>query len=459
MSRSVVVVGAGLAGCDASFYLASRGIQVYLYESKRKTRNPAQKSNNLAELVCTNSLKSVDPGTGHGLLKTEMNKLGSLILEKAYLARVPAGDALAVDREKFSLLVTEELERHPLIEVIDEEVSDPMAILKKHNSDHLIISTGPLTLKSLEQWIVENICGDDLYFYDAIAPVVDADSLDYSKMYFKNRYGEVDGVDADYLNVPLDKEQYLDFVDDLKASEKVKPANFEEEKFFESCLPIDVMADRGVDTLRFSCMKPVGLETEELKPYAVIQLRKENLLGSAFNLVGFQNRLTYGEQKRIFQKLPGFSKASFVHLGSVHRNTFLNARKLLNRDLSSKKFPQMHFAGQIAGVEGYTESAAMGLYVASQIYQKICGRDVLSWPVESGIGALINYLMTAQKPIPSNINFGLLPKVELTREQRRSKKRKKLKKQLVAAKAELAFKEFEKFLDPKNGDSFICERP
>jgi methylenetetrahydrofolate--tRNA-(uracil-5-)-methyltransferase len=280
----------------------------------------------------------------------------------------------------------------------------------------------------------------DFYFYDAIAPVVDADSLDYSKLYFKDRHKELDD-SADYLNAPMNEEQYYEFVDALRTGETVKAKDFEDYKFFEACLPIDLMAQRGVDTPRFSCMKPIGLELEDgTQPYAVVQLRKENLLGSAFNLVGFQTRLTYPEQKRVFSMIPGFENAQFIHLGSVHRNSYLNAKKLLNPDMSSKLKNNIFFAGQISGVEGYTESSAMGLYVASQLARQLEGKDSISWPVETGIGALVNYLMTNDKPTPSNINFGLLPTVALSKEQRRDrKKRKKVKKQLAAQRARDSF--------------------
>ncbi len=442
ISRSVVIVGAGLAGSDAAFYLAEKGVKVFLYESKEIEKTPAQKTNHLAELVCTNSLKSTATTSAHGLLKLEMDALGSLILSEARKAAVPAGDALAVDRDQFAMGVTDKLKNHPNITYVSEIVSNPEVLQEKHQASHVIISSGPLTLKPLEEWIVQSVTDDDLYFYDAIAPVVDAESLDYDELYFMDRHQKHEGP-GDYLNIPLNEEQYYQFVDDVLKADKVPAQNFEKENFFESCLPIDVMASRGPETLRFSCMKPIGLERKgEKRSYAVIQLRKENLLGSAFNMVGFQNRLTYKEQVRIFRTLPGFKNANFLHLGSVHRNTYLNSAKLLNRDLSMKVKPTIHFAGQIAGVEGYTESAAIGLYVASQIFRKISDKESVSWPKETAIGALIEYLMTSVKPVPSNVNFGLLPSIELNREQRKSKDRKKIKKQLVSNKAQETFQSF-----------------
>ncbi len=449
----VLVVGAGLAGSEASYLLANQGVKVHLYECKRKKPLESQKSQQFAELVCTNSLKSKRPDSGHGLLKYEMEALGSLILECAKLHEVPAGDALAVEREKFSAEVTKKLCSHENITVYHDEVSDPLELAEKLKCDYIIIASGPLTSTPLQNWITEFISKDDFYFYDAIAPVVDADSLNYETLYYKDRHKEVDlesGLGADYLNVPFDKAQYEEFIEKLVTGEKVPAQNFESYQFFEACLPIDLMAERGVETARFSCMKPIGLEQEDGKrPYACIQLRRENLLGEAYNLVGFQTRLTYKEQVRIFRTIPGFEKAEFIHLGSVHRNSFLNARKLLNFDLSSKKFPQLYFAGQITGVEGYTESASMGLYSALQVLQKINGKENLRFPITTGIGALVNYIMTISKPKPSNLNFGLLPPVVLSKEERRDRKNRKKTKKLRASKR--AQEEFDSFVSQNLG--------
>ena len=438
----VLVIGAGLAGSEAAMYLARNGVSVVLVEGKTLKLNPAQKIPSFAELVCTNSLKSLDPQSAHGLLKYEMKAMGSFIIEMAQLHAVPAGDALAVDRELFSNAITSGLRSHPLIQVVELEAQDPMQLKSQFECDYVIVATGPLTSKSLEDWILKEVSGDDFYFYDAIAPVVDADSLDLTKMYFKDRHKDIEE-GGDYLNAPMTKEEYYAFVDELAKAEKVMPKDFEDWKFFESCLPIDLMAERGKDTARFSCMKPVGLEPDinGKWPYAVVQLRKENLLGSAYNLVGFQTRLTYKEQVRVFRMIPGFSEASFIHMGSCHRNSFLNAKKLLETDLKSKKFPELYFAGQITGVEGYTESASMGLYVAFQIMRRIKGEPVIQFPVETAMGALVNYIMTIDKPCPSNINFGLLPSVDLTREQMK-KDRKKVKKELVAKRAQDVFQSF-----------------
>jgi methylenetetrahydrofolate--tRNA-(uracil-5-)-methyltransferase len=319
-----------------------------------------------------------------------------------------------------------------------------MELKAQFECDYVIVATGPLTSKALEAWILKDVSEDDFYFYDAIAPVVDADTLDLSKMYFKDRH-KVQTEGGDYLNAPMTREQYYAFVEELSKAEKVPPKEFEDWKFFESCLPIDLMAERGKDTARFSCMKPIGLipdaDIEGKWPYAVVQLRKENLLGSAYNLVGFQTRLTYKEQVRVFRMIPGLEEAAFIHLGSCHRNSFLNARKLLENDLRSKKYPELYFAGQITGVEGYTESASMGLYVAFQLLRRIKGEELIKFPVQTAIGALVNYIMTIEKPCPSNINFGLLPSIDISREQRKEGG-KKLKKELVAKRAQDVFQSF-----------------
>jgi methylenetetrahydrofolate--tRNA-(uracil-5-)-methyltransferase len=442
----VLVIGAGLAGSEAAMFLARNNIQVVLVESKTVKLNPAQKNPNFGELVCTNSLKSLDPYSAHGLLKSEMRTLGSFIIECAEKHAVPAGDALAVDRDNFSAEITNMLKAHPLVKVVDLEAHDPLELKNKFECQYVIIATGPLTTKKLEEWILKEISNDDFYFYDAIAPVVDADTLDLSKMYFKDRHKDMEA-GGDYLNSAMTKEQYYAFIEELAKAEKVQPKEFEDWKFFESCLPIDLMAERGPDTARFSCMKPVGLEPDinGKWPFAVVQLRKENLLGSAYNLVGFQTRLTYKEQVRVFRMIPGLEEASFIHLGSCHRNSFLNARKLLENDLRSKKFSDIYFAGQITGVEGYTESAAMGLYVGLQLLRRIQGFEPVAFPVETAMGALVNYIMTIEKPCPSNINFGLLPSIEFTREQKKAGG-KKLKKELVAKRAQEVFQTFQSSL-------------
>ena len=425
-SIRVLVIGAGLAGAEAAHLLANHGFSVVLAECKRFNPNPAQRLSGFGELVCSNSLKSQDPNSAHGILKKEMEYFGSLILKAAHESAVPAGNSLAVDRVLFSNFITERLCNHPLIEVVEREITDPLAAAEEYNCSKVIVAAGPLASLNLSSWIKEFISADDFYFYDAIAPVVEAESLDFSKLYFKDRYKD----ERDYLNAPMNKQQYEQFITELAAAQTVPARDFEDYKFFESCLPIDVMAQRGMDTARFSCLKPLGLEPPgEEMPYAVVQLRRENLLGQAFNLVGFQTRLTHSEQLRVFRMIPGLENARFLHLGSIHRNSFLNAKALLNADFSSKKYPDLYFTGQLAGVEGYTESAAHGIYVALQILHQ--GR--LQFPVETGLGALINYVLSSFRPSPSNINFGLFPPISLQKIPR--KHRKGAKKRLIAQRA------------------------
>ncbi len=441
--KTVLIIGAGLAGCEAANLLANNGVKVKLFESKRVKKNPAQRSLDFAELICSNSLKSMDKDSAHGILKREMEQLGSLILKIAMDAKVPAGGALAVDREQFSMMITEEIEKNPNIEVFDLMVEDPIALADDYSASDVIISSGPLTDGLLLDWIKANIIKskDDLYFYDAIAPIIDSDSLDMSKLYFKDRYvdSSENREEVGYLNVPLTKDVYEEFVNDINKSSKVTATSFEKDKFFESCLPVDIMAQRGIETLRFSCMKPVGLEMENGNiPYAVIQLRRENLIGSAYNMVGFQNRMKHSDQVEIFRKIPGLERAEFLQLGSVHRNTYINARRVLNSDLSLIEYPNIYICGQLCGVEGYTESAAMGLYSAFQLLQKFKGEYYPKiFPIESAIGALVNYLMTQTRPSPSNINFGIFPSVELTKEERRDRRRrKKIKRGKISKRAE-----------------------
>jgi methylenetetrahydrofolate--tRNA-(uracil-5-)-methyltransferase len=449
-SQRVLIIGAGLAGAEAAHFLANKQVPVVLYEIKQLEESDDGETSGLGELICSNSLKSNDAGSAHGMLKHEMRGLGSLVIRAAEQFAVPAGSALAVDRHQFSRTITKTLGDHPLIElVVGAEVSDPVEVANQHGCSHTIIASGPITSQKLGEWIAKEavVNSDNLYFYDSIAPVVNADSLDVDLLYYKDRHQEsVEGQEADYLNIPLDREEYLQLVDQLVKATKVPPNKFETPKFFEGCMPIDLLAERGVDTLRFSCMKPVGLEQSDgRRPYAVIQLRRENLLGSAFNLVGFQNRLTHSEQLRIFRQIKGMEEATFLKLGSVHRNTYINAKESLDYNMQSKQIPQLFFAGQMTGVEGYTESASMGLYVAYQLWQQLVSpsEQAARWPCDTAIGALVNYIMTWERPTPSNINFGLMPPVELPAV--RGKKRweiKKLKKGLVAKRAGASFDQF-----------------
>ncbi len=449
MAHKVLIIGGGLAGSEAAYYLATHQVEVVLAEAKLIKLNPAQSLPDLAELVCSNSLKSNNPHSAHGILKQEMRALGSLILQAADACAVPAAESLAVDRKKFAQWVTEKIKHHPRIKLVAQEVTNPLQAMQDYGCDFVLIAAGPLATAGLSQWL-KSQTGEDFYFYDAIAPIVDAHTLDYSVLYFKDRYHET----QDFLNLPLNKEEYLTLVQDLVAAEKVPSKNFEKEQFYEGCLPIDLMAERGVDTLRYACLKPVGLEMPNgQRPYAVIQLRRENLLGEAYNLVGFQTRLKYGEQKRIFQKLPGLKNAEFLRYGSVHRNSYLAAAHWLNYDLSLYHLPQVRLVGQIMGVEGYTESAAMGLYGAIQLERQLRNCPPLRWPTTTAIGALLNYVQAGsravtspssgtaltttfnQHPAPSNINFGLLPPLADLPSRKLPKKEKQARLAARAAQA------------------------
>jgi len=442
--RKVLIIGAGLAGVETAYLLAEAGVKVILCESKKLKRNEAQKLDTVAELVCSNSLKSLKEESAHGLLKKEMEDFGSLMMRVGLETQVPAGDALAVDRVLFSQKIEEIIKSHPLIELKELEVEKPLDLMKVEGADFLVLSTGPMSGKSITDFICQELWDqekgqDAFFFYDAIAPIVDAETLNYERLYYKDRHQEKEG--GDYLNVPFTREEYDHFVEDILAAKKVHSHDFEEEKFFESCLPIDVMAKRGHHTLRYSCMKPIGLFpvnwTE--KPYAVLQLRKENLLGSAFNLVGFQTRLTYPEQKRIFQKMPGFENAEFITYGSVHRNFFVNAPLVLRSDLAAQKNDSIYLAGQITGVEGYTESAAMGIYVGLQILRRLQKKESLTLPPETAMGALINYLMTMERAAPSNCHWGIFPQLP---NAPRGRKKRKEKKQMLFDRAREAFIKF-----------------
>ncbi len=446
----VLIVGAGLAGCEAAYKLAQAGVDVLLFECKTYLPSEAHKLKTYAELVCSNSLKSMKEASAHGILKYEMQDLGSIILDVAQKTKVPSGDALSVDRHKFSEMITELILDHPKIQVFDEEVINPLLKMEEMGCRYGVVATGPLTSKNLDQWIIGEISSEENhYFYDAIAPVVDADSLDYTKLYFKDRYKEIQEKHEEigYLNAPMSKLEYESFIEALICADKVPPREFENYKYFEGCLPIDLMAQRGKETARFSCMKPVGLEDRNNdRPYAVVQLRKENLLGSAYNLVGFQTRLTYSEQKRVFRMIPGMEKASFFHYGSIHRNSFIGANKSLNWNFSSQIHSKLFFAGQITGVEGYTESASTGLYVAHEILNEMKGINFRKWPVETAIGALVNYVMTSSKSSPSSINFGLMPPIKLDKLQRKDKKKSIIKKEIGFRRARDKYKEFMELL-------------
>jgi methylenetetrahydrofolate--tRNA-(uracil-5-)-methyltransferase len=406
----IVVIGGGLAGCEAAWQAATRQCPVLLYDMKPHRFSPAHRSKHLAELVCSNSLRSNDIGSAVGLLKEEMGRLNSLIIQVAKKTSIPAGKALAVDRERFAASITTIIETHPLIEVVREEVSELPSI----PGGPFILATGPLTSEAMTKTLAQFTGKSGLTFYDAIAPIVTADSLDLNIIYQKSRY---DNGPGDYLNCPLDKETYLHFIHELRKAEYVPLKDFEDVHYFEGCLPIEVMCARGEDTLRFGPMKPVGLPDPKTgrDPYGVVQLRKENQEGTHYNMVGFQTKLTYGEQKRIFRMIPGMAQAEFSRLGSIHRNTFICAPELLQPTLQMKARPDLLLAGQLSGVEGYVESTAMGLLAGINASRIFTGRKPIIPPLDTGLGALIRHL-TLTDPNhfqPSNINFGLFPALDV----------------------------------------------
>ena len=405
MSEQVSVIGGGLAGCEAAFQLARRGVAVRLYEMKPLSFSAAHTSEGLAELVCSNSFRSDAPANAVGVLHEELRRLDSLVLAAADASRVPAGRALAVDRSEFSRQVTATIESEPQIELLREEVRElPVG--------PAIVATGPLTSDALACRIRE-ICGDSLYFYDSISPVVYADSLDLEVLFRGSRYEEGEG---DYLNIPLSKRAYYDFVDALLEAEKVPLHPFEDPVYFEGCLPIEVMAERGRDTLAFGPMKPVGLVDPRggEPPFAVVQLRQEDKSGSLYNLVGFQTKLRVGEQKRVLRSLPGLADAVFARFGSSHRNTFIRAPELLDERLEHRARPGLWFAGQIAGVEGYVESAALGLVAGIFVAARVAGHEAPLPPTTTALGALLRHLREARPRTfqPMNVNFGLFPPMQ-----------------------------------------------
>lgn len=403
--QPVWVIGAGLAGCEAAWTLAQQGIAVRLYEMKPQQYTPAHQYKGFAELICSNSLKAARIGSAAGMLKEEMRILGSLTMEAAQQTSVSAGGALAVDRERFSDFITERILAHPLIEVVHQRV------------DHLpegtgIVASGPLTEEHLAQDIAQ-LCGESyLSFFDAAAPIVTFESLDKDKVFFAARYGR--GED-DYINCPMDKEQYEAFYEQLVQAESVQLHSFEREqmKVYEGCMPVEVMAKRGADTLRYGPLKPVGLTDPHTgrRPWAVVQLRSENRQGSLYNLVGFQTNLKFPEQKRVFSMIPGLEQAEFVRYGVMHRNTFLDSPRLLESDLSLKKHPEIYFAGQITGVEGYVESAASGILAGHNLARRLRGEQPLQLPLDCMLGALVHYISdpSVSDFQPMGANMGILP--------------------------------------------------
>jgi len=402
--EGITIVGGGLAGCEAAWQAAKRGIAVRLLEMKPLRYSPAHQSPFLAELVCSNSLRSADPESAVGLLKEEMSLWGSLVMESARRHQVPAGKSLSVDREGFARWITETISHHPLIEIQSQDVS----ALPEHYP--LILATGPLTTDELAADLGRLLGTGHLHFYDAIAPIVYADSVNMEKAYRGSRYGHGG---ADYINCPMDAGEYARFLEELLRADEVPLHAFEDVRYFEGCLPIEVMAKRGKDTLRFGPMKPVGLPDPKTGfiPYAVIQLRQDNQEGTLFNMVGFQTKLKWPEQERVFRLIPGLEQAVFARLGSIHRNTFVNGPEVLEPTLQLKKNSQIFLAGQITGVEGYVESAAMGILAGINAARLIKEKSLLIPPETTAMGALAAHV--SRRPLkefqPMNINFGLFP--------------------------------------------------
>ena len=403
---SITVIGAGLAGCEAAWQIASKGEAVTLYEMKPKKYSPAHSSEQFAELICSNSFKADRVESAAGLLKEEMRRFHSLLMECADQCRVPAGGALAVDRDRFSSMVTEKIKSNPLIKVVSEEVTE----LPKEGIT--VVATGPLTSDTLAEQIV-SLCGDSLSFYDAAAPIVTAESLSMEECFTASRYDKGEG-DA-YINCPMNKEEYEAFYEVLVSAERAPVHDFDvaNPKVYEGCMPIEVLAQRGKDTMRYGPLKPVGLINPKTghRPWAVVQLRRENREGTLYNLVGFQTNLKFGEQKRVFSMIPGLQHAEFMRYGVMHRNTFLNSPEVLNQDFSFKQNPNLFFAGQITGVEGYMESASSGILAGINAVNRKYGTSALILPKETMMGALSDHVANSVSKNfqPMGANFGVLP--------------------------------------------------
>ncbi len=427
MENCVYIVGAGLAGCEAAYTLAQRDIKVKLFEMKPDNKSPAHKSENLAELVCSNSLKAERIESAAGLLKAEMRKLGSLCLKAADTCRVPAGGALAVERNAFSEYITEKIKSNKNIELICSRVEE----IPKDKT--VIIATGPLTDETLAKNIQNMLGAEYLSFYDAAAPIVDKDSIDMSRAFFADRYGRGSG--EDYINCPLNKEEYEKFHFELSNAERAELKDFDKKiSVYEGCMPIEILASRGADTMRFGPMKPVGLTDPATghRPYAVLQLRRENACGSMYNLVGFQTNLKFSEQKRVFSMIPALKNADYLRYGVMHRNNFINSPKLLNPNLSLRSNKNIFFAGQISGVEGYMESAACGIIAGINVAAQIKGEKEFILPKTTMIGALIGYITNpvTEKFQPMGANFGIIPALDARIKDKKERYRQLAKRAL-----------------------------
>lgn len=406
MVATVNVIGAGLAGSEAAWQIANRGVKVRLYEMRPVKQTPAHHTENFAELVCTNSLRANQLTNGVGLLKEEMRQLNSVVMQAADKHNVPAGGALAVDRDSFSKAITAAVKNHPNVEVITEEVTSIPSGLT-------VVATGPLTSDLLAKEIVKFTGDDGLYFYDAAAPIVAKDSLDMDKVYLKSRY---DKGEAAYLNCPMTEVEFNAFHKELVNAEMAELHDFEDEKFFEGCMPIEEMASRGAKTMLFGPLKPVGLEDPKTgkEPFAVVQLRQDNAVGDLYNIVGFQTHLKWGEQKRVFSMIPGLENARFVRYGVMHRNTYLRSPEMMTATYQTKARSDLFFAGQMTGVEGYVESAASGLYAGINAARLALGQEPVVFPTETMMGAMAHYITHASKKNfqPINANFGIVPRLK-----------------------------------------------
>jgi len=423
----ITVIGGGLAGSEAAWQIASSGVKTRLYEMRPARPTAAHASDRLAEIVCSNSLKSNQPFNASWLLKEELRRMDSLLIRIADSTRVPAGSALAVDRERFATEVTKAITGHANIELIREEVA---AI---PNEGIVIVASGPLTSPKMSESIAAFCGSEHLYFYDAISPIVNAETIDQSRVYRASRYGKADD---DYINCPMDREQYGAFYESLASAESVALHEFEEARYFESCLPIEELARRGRETLRYGPMRPVGLADPKTgrAPYAVVQLRQEDLMQSSYNIVGFQNHLKFDDQRRVFRLIPGLEQAEFLRLGQIHRNTYINAPQVLMPTMAARKDPRVFFAGQLAGTEGYIENVASGLVAGLNAIQLLRGEAPVEFPAESAIGALCRYVSTPQKDFaPMNINFGLLPPMDFPKRIAKADKQRLLSERALAA--------------------------
>lgn len=452
MKDYITIIGGGLAGSEAAYQIAKAGIKVKLYEMKPQKFSGAHSNKNLAEIVCSNSFKSNLHTNACGLLKEELRLLDSLLIKTADKTSVPAGQALAVDREKFSEKITEELENNPNIEIIREEVTNIERLSKE---GIVIIATGPLTSEGLAEQIKKLTGERELAFYDAAAPIIEKDSIDFNIAFYGNRYDEekkkdetieewkerLKNEEASYINLPMNKEEYESFINELVNAQVVELHEFEKREIFEGCMPIEVMAKRGLDTLRFGPLKPVGFDDPRTakRPYAVIQLRQDNSEGTLFNMVGFQTNLKFGEQKRVFSKVPGLENAEFVKYGVMHRNTFINSPKLLNEKYQMKQYENIYFAGQITGVEGYVESISSGMVAAlNAVEQFKQTKENIIFPKETMIGALAHYIVENKENFqPMNANFGILPQLEEKIKDKKVKYGKLADRALIELRAKL----------------------